>query len=82
MGNYFKKKSKCYIKQERETQWSARADAIEVVYKEYFELVNVLEEINKPDVFVVLNDIDSTKIDFTKILKEFSKVKPRKKTLY
>ena len=53
-----------------------------MVYKEYFELVNVLEEINKPDVFVVLNDIDSTKIDFTKILKEFSKVKPRKKTLY
>ena len=47
------------MKQESETRWSARAGAVEVVYKKYFELVNVLKEINEPDAFVVLNDISN-----------------------
>ena len=59
------KKLKYYAKQESETRWSARADAVEVVYKKYFELVNVLKEINEPDAFV------SSPLDLLKFITEY-----------
>ena len=44
------------MKEESDIRWSARADAILMVCKKYFQLVNVLEEMNELVAFVVLND--------------------------
>ena len=47
------------MKEESDIRWSARADAILMVCKKYFQLVNVLEEMNELVAFVVLNDISN-----------------------
>ena len=54
-----REKLKCSIKQESESRWNPRADTVEVVYKKYFGIVTVLEEMNEPDGFVVLSDIST-----------------------
>ena len=49
----------CLIKQECETRWSARAGAVEVIYKNYSKIVSVLEEMNELAAYVVLSAITS-----------------------
>ena len=43
-----------YVKQESENLWSAQTDVAEVVYRKYFQLVNVLEEMDEPGAFLSL----------------------------
>ena len=47
----------CCVKRECATRWSARADAVNVVAKNYEKIVDVLEVFNEPEAHVVLNSV-------------------------